>query len=294
MTLTSRRHSSSSLFLASLLGATFLATTTVQAQLTIGIPGLFEVNLTVPDEIEDLFDDVGVDNNGNNATDDAFDFESLFNDLSDFLGESLENFTLPPDLQDLFELPNFDNFSFSFGGNCTICDAPSSDQFDRTQMIDDIPCSDWDTVATLGIPDGSEQCDLLRVAAAQSCGCPVPAQYATKTCPLCPEGETPTAWQASADQVLPVTCTDLEAAPAVDGDRTCDLIASFAPQCECQPGGSTTEGAGSSSSNGPTTDSNSNGEASGVESTESLVSGASKMMPMTLVAVGAILSAFLL
>ena len=283
-----QHHRSYSICFASLLGAAFLATT-VQAQLTIGIPGLFEVNLTVPDEVEEFFsggDDDAISSGGNISNPfDGFDFEALFEDLSNMIGESFDNFTLPTELEDIIDLPTFDNFTFSFGGNCSICD--HMEEFDGGQFYNEIPCSDWANVATLGIPDGSEQCDILRVAAVQSCGCPVPEEYATQTCSLCPEGEAPSSQQTSSENVLLVMCTDLEQAPAVDGDRTCDLIAQLAPQCDCQP----TSSATASENADETGDSTETTEA---ESNESPVSAAFQMQ-LTLVAtaVGGIVSAFI-
>lgn len=266
---------------ASLVGAACLATTMtmtttmVQAQLTIGIPGIFEVNLTVPEEIQAIFEDDDATGGNNNATtgDDAddddgfnFDFEAIFNELGDFIGESLDNFTLPPELEDLFQLPNFDNVSFSFGGNCSICDSMEAGSgFVGTNDLDGISCDDWSKVATLGVAEGSDQCDLLRVGAAQSCGCPVPEAYAAKTCSVCPDGQASSEWQASlGEEILAVTCSDLESAPAVDGDRTCELISQFTSRCNCTSSLTAT----GSSGNGNT------------DSSESAVSGASPIMPM--------------
>lgn len=284
----SQHHRSNSICFVSLLGAACLATT-VQAQLTIGIPGLFEVNLTVPDEVEDFFsggDDDALSGGENNVSNpfDGFDFNQLFDDLSTMIGESLDNFTLPTELEDIIDLPTFDNFSFSFGGNCSICD--NVGEFDGDKFYNEIPCSDWANVATLGIPDGSEQCDILRVAAVQSCGCPVPEEYATQTCSLCPEGEAPSSEQTSSDDVLAVMCTDLEQAPAVDGDRTCDLIAQLAPQCDCQPASTAT-----ASENTDGTGDNTG--TAGAESNESPVSGAFQVQLTLMATVWAIVSGFI-
>ena len=119
---------------------------------------------------------------------------------------------------------------------CDTMEEEAAAAFDGNLLYNDIPCRDWADVATLGIPDGSEECDILRVAAVQSCGCPVPALYATQTCTLCPEGEAPRSnEQTTSENIMAVMCGDLEQVPAVDGDRTCDLVAKLAPQCDCQP-----------------------------------------------------------
>jgi len=232
------RRGTSCILLLSQLGAFYLTKTT-HAQLTIGIPGIFEVNLTVPDEVENFFaDDDDEVENGNSSTagEGALDFESILDAFSDFIGGNLDNFTLPPELEDIFDLPNFDNFTFSFGGNCSICDNPEGG-FVGTNKLDGVSCSDWNDVATLGVEDGSAECDLIRVGAAQSCGFPVPEDLTDKTCSVCPEGEAPgEEWQASlGDEVIAVRCSDLQEAPAVDGERTCDLISRFAAECNCQP-----------------------------------------------------------
>ncbi|CAB9502429.1 expressed unknown protein [Seminavis robusta] len=239
-----------------LLGLLLLATTTssATAQTTVGIPGLFEVNFSLPDEVNDAIEDVGDffgellgdddDDSVGDDDDDAFDlfgglenftldidFDELFTDLGEFIGESLRNFTLPAELQDLFSLPEFDDVEFSFGGNCTLCDVPN---MTLNGTVDSIPCKDWELVAKLGIVDGTTQCDLLRVVAAEHCGCPVPDVNEGRTCPICPgEGEEPGVYPGRFLDTVGVTCWDLLNPPAVDGNQTCNTIETIASQCLC-------------------------------------------------------------
>lgn len=215
--------------LAAVVAVSNLATfAQAQSEVTVGIPGLFQLNLTIPKEIDDIFGKYFEGFDINNTTE--FDYEGLFVELGQYVGQGLDNFTLPPELQELFGLEEFENVDFTFGGNCSICD---SHDVTLDGTIDGLWCQDWDVVARLGVMDGSPQCDLLRVAAAERCGCPVPDVNKGKTCPICPENEEPTGYELG-NGTVGVTCFDLLAAPAVDGDETCRTVENFVGKCACQ------------------------------------------------------------
>jgi len=211
------------------------------AQLDIGIPGFLEDLTDAVGEVMGGDDDDGVSNSTTTDTaaadDDGIDFGQLFTDLGAFVGEQLDNFTLPPELEALLQLPNFEDFDFSFGGNCSMCDTGT---LDETLDFEGVSCGDWAKVSTLGIPVKSEQCDLIRVAGVKYCGCSLSPEQAAATgnqvCQLCPAGEGPGPLQgADNKESLGITCDDLVDAPAVDGEQTCATISKFTAQCDCQP-----------------------------------------------------------
>ena len=159
----------------------------------------------------------------------------LFNELGEIVDGALDslNFTglddLPDELAALFELPNFENFTFDFGGNCTLCDATERLEGD----FDGLNCADWQLISSIGIKHDTDQCNFLRVAAVEYCACPMPAANEGKTCDICPAGEEPGGDRLN--NTIGIVCADLGAAPAVDGDKTCASIEAVADECPCGP-----------------------------------------------------------
>lgn len=172
------------------------------------------------------------DGNGTTIDFSDLDLNEIINDASEFVGQAIENVSLSEELEDLFTLPNFENFSFTFGGNCTFCE---NEAIDETLSLDGVPCSDWLIISSLGVPETSNQCTLLRAAAVESCGCPAPENYAGRACNVCPEEEEIGTSLGTFQDTIGVTCDDLVGLPAVDGDLTCEVVSGYQTVCECQP-----------------------------------------------------------
>jgi hypothetical protein len=192
----------------------------VAAQLNIDVPGYGTIS-------------VGGDN-GTFIDFDDFDMNGFIEDSAELIGQSFENISLPPEIEQLVSLPTFENFSFSFGGNCTFCDEEGA--IEKSTMFREIACSDWASVAQLGIPETSNQCTLLRSAAVTDCGCPAPETYSDQTCNVCPEGQEIGTSQGDFEDIIAFSCEDLEDFPAIDGDLTCSVVSDYSSQpCDCQP-----------------------------------------------------------
>lgn len=234
--------------LLSLLLVATAATHPANAQLEEALGGIFDIfggddevdhNSTGTDDDDNVLGGIidfftGDDEVGGNATDDdsiSAGLHSMFEALDELIAEGLGslNETLPDEISELFDFEAFDNFTFDFGGNCIICDVAGA----MDGNIDGLLCNDWEVVAYLGITQGSDQCNLLRVAAVENCGCPLPLSYEGKTCDVCPPGQAPEATSKALHETLAVSCTDLVSAAAVDGDATCASISTLSDQCNC-------------------------------------------------------------
>lgn len=182
----------------------------------------------------------GDDTDDNNNSTDSLTagLEDLFGQLEELVNGALDELNvtdLPEELADLFELPNFENFTFDLGnGNCTLCD---NQEVALEGDVDGLSCDDWQVVSYLGVHTGSDQCNLLRAAAVQYCGCPVPVENEGKTCEICPQGQEPGNLEAL-ESTIGVTCDDLGSVAAVDGDKTCASVSALTQECNCQPIGS--------------------------------------------------------
>lgn len=245
-----------------------LCVSQIAAQLKFVIPGTgFHINITVPQGITNLLSGGSSGSNGTGFNLSATDIASFLAGAEDYIGQAISNLTLPPELENLvsglffsscrifcccwpahnrvlsflllytqFTLPNFDNFSFTFGGNCTFC---PNKAINKSASLNGIPCSDWVIVSSLGVPDGSDQCVLLQGAAVESCGCPEPPSYTGKTCSVCPNGQEIGTNQGTFNDTIGVTCADLDHMPAVDGDKTCSVVSGYSSACACTPSSQT-------------------------------------------------------
>lgn len=117
-------------------------------------------------------------------------------------------------------------------GSCVFCDTKN---IDNNKTFAGMKCEDWSLYSPFALED---ECNILRAAAVESCGCTPPKTITTTNhdiCTLCPDGTTTNikynlSLPTMSDELL---CRDILHIPAVEGQKTCQAVQSFAYFCGC-------------------------------------------------------------